>query len=572
MTLMRNSAKVAAVGLTVALGVTGCGGGSSSPGKTKTKTGSAGAGTADTKGTKGGTLTLLESADFDHLDPARNYVADSLNFSRLIYRTLTTYKAVPGKDGTTVVGDLATDTGTATDGGKTWKFTLKDGIKYEDGTVVKAEDIKYGVERSFDPDLPEGNQYMQQFLADVPAGYKGPKKSGGKELPSIVVAGNTITFKLKKPVGDFSYTVAEPNVSPVPQTKDTGIQYDNKPFSSGPYKIDTYKRGKSLVLVRNTFWDKKTDKVRGAFPEKIVVTEGLDPTTIDQRLLADSAQDQTAVDFDTTLAPESIPQAMSNPSARARTVTGFDGFSRYLAINTKKVTNLKVRQAIEYAVNKETYRTARGGASAGAYLSSNIVPTTPGFKKFNLYPAPPQGDPAKAKQLLQSAGVTNLKLNLATTNVGKGITSAVAVQAALKLAGITVNIQQLDAATYYTQIGVTAKEPDLVFAGWGPDWPSASTVLPPLFDGRQIKPQGNQNFAQLNDPKLNAEMDRISAITDTAKQAVEWGNLDEAIMKQAPVVPLIAGKAIIMHGSKVNGAYLHNYFGQFDAVSLSVAK
>jgi len=142
----------------------------------------------------------------------------------------------------------------------------------------------------------------------------------------------------------------------------------------------------------------------------------------------------------------------------------------------------------------------------------------------------------------------------------------------LKLAGIAVNIQQISPDVYYTQIGDISKEPDLVFAGWGPDWPSASTVIPPLFDGRQIKPQGNQNFAQLNDPKINAEMDRISAITDTAKQATEWGNLDEEIMKQAPVVPLIAGKAIILHGSKVNGAYLHNYFGQFDMVSLSVTK
>ena len=567
MTLMRNSAKVAAVGLTVALAAAGCGGGSSSG--TKSNSASPG-GSADTKGVKGGTINLLESGDFEHLDPSRNYVSDSLNFSRMIYRTLTTYKAVPGKEGTQVVGDLATDTGTATDGGKTWKFTLKDGLKYEDGTPIKAEDVKYGVERSFDPDLPEGNQYMQQFLANVPAGYKGPKKSAGKELDSIVVAGKTITFKLKKAVGDFSYTVAEPNVSPVPQAKDTGIQYDNRPFSSGPYKIETYKRGKNLTLVRNTFWDKKTDKVRGAYPEKVVCTFGLDPATIDQRLLADSAQDQTAIDFDTTLLPESIPQALANPNTKGRAVTGFSGFSRYLAINMKKVTNLKVRQAIEYAVNKETYRTARGGVTAGDYLSSNIVPTTPGFKKFNLYQAKPQGDPAKAKQLLQEAGVTNPKLTLATTNVGKGVTQAVAVQAALKAAGFTVNIQQISPDVYYTQIGTISKEPDLVFAGWGPDWPSASTVIPPLFDGRQIKPQGNQNFAQLNDPKINAEMDRISAITDVTKQSTEWGNLDETIMKQAPVVPLIAEKVVIMHGSKIKGAYLHNYFGQFDMVSMSV--
>ncbi|MDQ6874412.1 MAG: ABC transporter substrate-binding protein, partial [Actinomycetota bacterium] len=144
MTLMRNSAKAAATGLAVALVAAACGGGGGGKGGSGT--------TADTKGVKGGTINLLESGDFEHLDPARNYVNDSLDFSRLIYRSLTTFKAVPGLAGTEVVGDLATDTGTPSDGGKTWKFTLRSGLKYEDGSAITAQDVKYGVERAFDPD------------------------------------------------------------------------------------------------------------------------------------------------------------------------------------------------------------------------------------------------------------------------------------------------------------------------------------------------------------------------------------------------------------------------------------
>ncbi len=568
MTIVRPLTQLIAVGAVAALGVTACGGGSNSNNSAKTSTDKGAA--ARTAGTPGGTLTLLNSADFEHLDPARNYVSDSLDFGRLLYRTLTTFKAVPGKGGNEIVGDLATDIGTTSDGGMTWKFTLRDGIKYEDGSAVTAADVKYGVERAFDPDLPEGPQYIQQFLADVPAGYKGPKKSG-KGLDSIVASGKTITFKLKKAVGDFSYTVAEPTTAPIPQAKDTGIQYDNRVFSSGPYMIETYKRGKTLTLIRNKSWDKKTDLVRNAYPDKIVVTMGLDPATIDQRLIANSAQDETAIDFDTTLAPESIPQAEGRPDVKSRSIRGLDGYVRYLAINTTKVKNLKVRQAIQYAVNKETYRTARGGKSAGDYATTMMTPLLPGYLKFDLYPAPPQGDPTKAKQLLQEAGVTlPLRLNLATTNVGKGVTTAVAVQAALKRAGIEVNIQQISPDVYYTTIGDTAKEPELAFSSWGPDWPSGSTVMPPLFDGRQIKPQGNNNVSQLNVDAINKEMDRVNGITDIKKQAPEWGKLDKLVLEQASVVPLIYNAGIQVHGSKVKGAYLHAYYGLFDMVSMSV--
>ncbi|MDQ6873889.1 MAG: ABC transporter substrate-binding protein, partial [Actinomycetota bacterium] len=397
-------------------------------------------------------------------------------------------------------------------------------------------------------------------------------KSAGKELSSIVVQGNSITFKLKKAVGDFGYTVAEPTTVPIPKAQDNGIQYDSRPFSSGPYKIDVYKRGKSLTLVRNPHWSKATDNVRNAYPDRVVCSFGLDPTTIDQRLIADSAQDQSAIDLDTSLAPESIPQAEANPAVKARTIRGLDGYLRYLAINTSKVKDLKVRQAIEYAVNKETYRTARGGKSAGDYATTIMTPLLPGYNKYDLYKAPPQGDPAKAKQLLQEAGVSlPLKMTLATTNVGKGVTTGVALQSALKRAGIEVNIQQISPDVYYTTIGDTSKMPELAFTSWGPDWPSGSTVIPPLFDGRQIKPQGNNDISMFNDPTLNAEMDRINAITDIKKQAPEWGKLDKKIMEQAPIVPLIYNAGIQLHGSKVRGAYLHAYYGEWDMVSLSVA-
>ncbi|MGB9376214.1 MAG: ABC transporter substrate-binding protein [Mycobacteriales bacterium] len=519
----------------------------------------------------GGTLNLLMSSDFAHLDPARNYDSTSLNFGRLIYRTLTTYKAESGKAGNEVVGDLATDTGTPSDGGRTWSFTLRPGLKYEDGTAITAADVKYGIERAFDPALPGGPQYFQLSLANVPAGYPGPKKAHGKRLDSIIVAGNKITFKLKKPFPDFSFAAAMPTTAPVPLARDSGAAYDRRPFSSGPYKIARYDRGKTLTLTRNAFWDKATDVVRKAYPDEVDCTFGIEPSTIDQRLIADSGQDRAALAFDTTLGPDSIPQALSSPAVRARTISGLDGYLLFLAINTARVKDVRVRQAINYAVNKESYRTARGGKYAGEYASTILTPLVPGHLDFDLYKAPPRGDPEKAKQLLQQAGVkTPLRLTMASPSVGKGVTQAVAVQAALSRAGIEVTIQAIPPDSYLDTVGTAAKMPDLAFSNRGPDWPSGSTVLPPMFDGRQIKAQGNSNMSMLNVPAINAEMDRINAITDPKAQAPEWGKLDEQIMMQAPIVPLIYNAGIHLRGSQVVGGYLHAYYGQWDLVSLAV--
>lgn len=551
-------------GAVVALASSACFGGGDGDGDD-------GGGTPRKASSPGGTLNLLMSADFAHLDPARNYDAPSLNFGRLLYRTLTTYKAARGKAGNEVVGDLATDTGTTTDGGKTWTFTLRDGLKYEDGSEIKAEDVKYGIERAFDPALPGGPQYFQLSLANVPAGYPGPKKADGKGLDSIVVAGKKITFKLKKPFPDLSFAAAMPTSAPVPRARDTGAAYDRRPFSSGPYKILKYDRGKTLSLTRNTFWDKKTDPIRHAYPDQVVCTFGVEPSTIDQRLIADSGQDRAAIAFDTTLGPESIPQALSNPAVKSRTISGLDGYLLYLAINTRRIRDVRVRQAINYAVNKESYRTARGGRHAGEYASTILSPLVPGHREYDLYKAPPRGDAEKAKQLLQQAGVqTPLRLTMASPSVGKGVTQAVAVQAALKRAGIEVTIQSVTPELYLDTLGTAAKMPDLAFSNRGADWPSGSTVLPPMFDGRQIRARGNSNISLFNVAAINAEMDRINAITDPKLQAPEWGKLDERIMKEAPIVPLIYNAGIHLRGSQVKGGYLHAYYGQWDLVSLSV--
>ncbi len=152
------------------------------------------------------------------------------------------------------------------DGGKTWAFTLRDGVKWEDGSDVTCADIKYGVSRTFAQTvITDGPTYAISLL-DIPKDkdgnsiYKGPYETKNNDTASFDKAvecssdGKTITFHLNQPAGDFNYTVTLSSFAAVPKAKDTGEKYDTSVVSDGPYKISEYTKGQQLVLVRNPNW------------------------------------------------------------------------------------------------------------------------------------------------------------------------------------------------------------------------------------------------------------------------------------------------------------------------------
>ncbi len=279
-----------------ALLLTACGGGGSSAGGTGTPT-------------QGGTLTYLTIAEqFNHVDPQRNYTGQDLAFfSGYVNRTLTSYAHAEGAAGAELVADMATDTGTTTDGGKTWSFTLRDGLTWEDGSEVTCQDVAYGVSRVFATDIiVDGPTYAISYL-DIPAGdegsqYPGPYKATAEQQAlydnAVSCDGKTITFKLNKVVADFNYTVTLLAFAPVPKAKDTGEKYDDSVVSNGPYKIESYVKAQSMTLVRNENWNPDSDPIRKAYPDKVVVNFAQDQAVIDSRLIASAGDDAFAVSMD----------------------------------------------------------------------------------------------------------------------------------------------------------------------------------------------------------------------------------------------------------------------------------
>jgi peptide/nickel transport system substrate-binding protein len=546
-----------------ALALCACGGGSGD-----SKSGSSGPGG---KAAQGGTVQVLQNAAYSHLDPARGFDGGVNNFYRLIYRTLTTQGAAPGADGTKIVPDLATDTGKPSGGGKTWTFTLKDGLFFETGAPITSADVKWGVERAWDPELGIGSPYAKQLIA-APASYQGPYKSG--DLSTIETPdAKTIVFHLKKAFADFSSVVAQNTFTPVPKGQGAGNQLDSKPIASGPYKVSEYKPGASLKLVRNDKWDKNTDSIRKANPDSYQWTFGLDPATIDQRMISGQGTDLDAIAG--TIQAASVAR-IQTPQLKQRTMTGLAGCTTYMGLNTTKkpLNDVKVRQAINLAVNKQTVRDAVGGSTLADIATSIQPPTVAGRVDYDPYPSPDhKGDAGAAGKLLTEAGLAaGFTMTLDIMSTPKMQAMAVAVQQALAPLKITVKINTIDTSTYYEVIGTPSQQHDAAITGWCPDWPSGQTFLPPLFDGRNIATKGSSNLAQLNDPGVNAKIDEIAKLTDVTAANAAYGELDKQIMALAPVVPLLYEKVLMVVGGNIASAYLHDRFsGGIDLVSVGLA-
>lgn len=515
---------------------------------------------------RGGTLTVLSNQDFAHLDPARNWVMPTMDFgTRLIYRTLTTFRAEPGKKGSEIVPDLATDLGRSSDGGRTWTFTLKPGLVYEDGTPIRARDIKYNVERSFAPDLAGGPDYAQRYLADA-EGYAGPLD--GKHLDSIRTPDDrTIVFSLRRPVAEFSYTVTLPTFSPVPESREKGVQYDLRPFSSGPYRIESYARGKKLVLVRNTHWDAATDPVRKAYPDRIVVIQGLKGGQIDDRIIESAGVDASAVEW-SDLQPSSVAKVLPKPEIRQRLSAERTGCTDMLALNTSRAPfdDPKLRQAMQYAVDKEAQVTANGGPALNDVATAYLPPSlTGGRAAAPVHGGPSTGDVEKAEKLLAEAGKADGFDTTITVSTGDK-TRAEALQQSLDRVGIRLRIETVDPSVYYDTIGDTANAPDMAISGWCPDYPSAATFLPFVFDGRTIKPKGNQgNVSQFRDKAVERRMDEIAAMSDASAANKAWTALDREIQRTSPAVPLLWERKPLLVGDNIAGAFGHpSWTGQFD--------
>ncbi|MBY8884132.1 ABC transporter substrate-binding protein [Streptomyces sp. PTM05] len=515
---------------------------------------------------KGGTAYDLEQNGINHLDPAQAYINQEQIIGQLFSRQLTNYRIDPRTGKTTLVGDLATDTGESSDGGRTWTYHLKPGLTWQDGTPITSAQVKYGFERLYASFETAGPQYVQTWLSgqDFRKAYQGPYS--GKSLPDSVIAtpdNRTIVLHFLAPHPDTPYAMALSGSGPVLPAKDTEAKYDSAPFSDGPYEIADYQPGKQLLLRRNPHWDPRTDPVRDAYPDEWDIELGIAQPGLTERLMQQAGHDKDALALVAPADPTQTPLIATGAQYRSRLVSQYQPFVDVFNINTSRVKDERVRQALMYAFPMRQVQTALGGAPQGDLATDLIGPTVAGFQAADPFGklAEPNGDPAKAKELLKQAGVTHLKLTYAYADEARWQTVARTLQSAFAKAGIDLQTTAIDSTSYYTLVGKVNNPYDLYRTGWGADWPSASTVIPPTMDGRLIA-DGDTDYAHLNDPYVNAAIDRVEKITDLSQQAVQWQQLAQYILKNdTPVIPYEYDKYFNVHGDGLGGVTYNSPLG-----------
>jgi peptide/nickel transport system substrate-binding protein len=530
---------------------------------------------------KGGTVTYEYSDVPDSFDPGNTYYAYMYNLSRLYARPLMTFKPAAGEAGNELVPDLAASPGEPSDGGKTWTYKLRSGLKYEDGTPITSKDVKYAVERSnFARDvLSLGPNYFQQFLEGGDK-YKGPYKDKSAEgLKSIETPDdNTIVFKLNRAFQEFDYLVATPQTAPVPQAKDKGIDYVKNIVSSGSYKFQSYEEGKQVVLVRNENWDPKTDPLRKQYPDKIVVKLKVNAETIDQ-----DVQAGTAIDLGGTgVQAATQAKVVNDASLKANTDNTFGGRLVYMAINTQVAPFDKVecRKAVQYAIDKVSVQTAEGGPIRGDIATTVLPPDIPGYEKADAYATKGnKGDAAKAKEQLKACGKSSISTNIsARSDRPQEIDAATAIIASLKKVGINASLKQYPSGKYFTDYaGVPEFDKKqnigLHMMQWGADWPSGYGFLQQILHGDAIGASGNTNLSYINDKQINELLEKAIATEDETERNSLYAQIDKRAMDQAALVPLTYFKVLLYRPANfTNLVSTAAFSGQYDYLNIGTTK
>ncbi|HCB06191.1 MAG TPA: hypothetical protein DEQ43_18470 [Nocardioides bacterium] len=509
---------------------------------------------------EGGTVTVLTSMGLrGSIDPTDNYATDTITLmAALVTRQLTQYSYDPDSGQMVLVPDLATDLGTPNDDYTEWAFTLRDGVRWESGDPVTADEVAFGIERSMDAQTfseGPGLLYSTHFFLGGEE-YGGPYSDPDGDQQAVSVDGDTITVKMARPFPDFPYYAAMPAMGPIPTDPaiNDPAKYAQHPLSTGPYKIDQYTLGQSLVLVRNDQWDPETDPARTAYPDSYVFKSGQLPEQIDQLLLADSGDAKTTISYDDVLA-----QDYQKMDETGRLVTGGKPCTSYFAVDQRAVPDSSIAEALTWALPYDDLIVGTGLIpGVNAIPAENLMPPgIPGREEYNPVEGhgPFETDPEKAKQILADSGNEGFEIKfLFAPDIPPLVATKDVLVKGLEAAGFTVTPIAAASDDFAAQRLDVNNEVNLRPFGSCSDWPSGSTWIPIVFGSTDLDTVGfGYNFSAFSNPDVDARIEEISTLP-VEDQPQAWNDLEQEIMTTyLPVVPGWYGGAAQMRGSQIEG-------------------
>jgi len=496
-------------------------------GSSGNKTNTSGSGGTTSGGTASGGKTfanfrLAYDTGIDYLDPGLSYTVEGWGIMWNVYLPLVGYKHAGGPDGATIVPYLAKDLPKVSADAKTYNFTLRSGLKYSDGTPVKASDFAATIERDFKVDSPGVGFFGNIVGADT----FGKTKTG--HISGITTDDKTgsITVKLNSPQGDFLNILATEFAALVPADSPAKDQSTTPMPSTGPYMIKSYAPNKKAIVVRNPNFDASQfdGNVPAGNPDMMTVDIIGDDTVALQRVI--SGQDD--YDFH-QLPPDRLASTQQKYGDQIKVYTPANTYYFFMNNRVAPFDNLKVRQAVNYAINREALVRIYGGL---AQPTENVLPPTyPQYKKLNLYPY----DLAKAKKLIQESGQAGAQVTVWNHDRGTDPKATAYLTDVLNSIGLKAKEKVINSAVYWTTVGNQATKAQIGFADWFQDYPHPLDWFDVLLNGDRITETHNNNYANFDDKAVNAKIESLKkepSMTDSVN--ADWASVDKMVDEQAP--------------------------------------
>jgi YVTN family beta-propeller protein len=491
---------------------------------------------------RGGTLTEV-SASLPLPDPVHLYTP-GVGTPAAVYDGLVAFRKAGGAQGETLVPDLAVRLPRSADGGTTYTFTLRRGIRYSNGALVRASDFRRGIQRELSfGDYPP---YYEGILGGQ-ACHRNPQRC---DLAAGIVtndAAGTVTFHLGQADPDFLYKLALLIAAPAPPGA-PGHLMDRAPFlpGTGPYMISQYGPKSSLTLVRNPYFRQWSYAAQPAgYPNVIRIERMTDPRK-EQSAVAAGRADLVAVTDD------GLPYRSLAIRYPARVHPGLKLGTVFVFLNTRQppFTSLKARQAINYAIDRGQIIQLLHLSSPGeATPTCQILPADfPSYQRYCPYTAGAKNgawhgpDLAKAVRLAHQSGTTHVPVTVWTSNDFGGKPVGSYIVGVLKDLGYRANLRTVSDRKFYAMARNSRNKVQLGLTGWLPDIPSSSQFFLPTLTCRSFNqnPARTDNLAEFCDPHADQLVSEARAAQRTNPAAARrlWAQADHVITGQAPWVPI----------------------------------
>ncbi len=533
--------------LALALAAAGCGTGSPSGSATPQA------------GHKGGTFTILANSSFGVADPAQNYTLEEWQLLIDTHDGLVQFNRVGGVAGTKIVPDLATAVPVPTDGGKTYVFHLRSGIKFSNGQTLKASDFVRTFERQFTVPGPTS------FYSGIVGASKCKPKSC--DLSAGVVAdnsANTLTIHLTAADPEFLDKLALPFAYVVPGNTSLKLTGNHVPPGTGPYMWQSYDPNKAAVLVRNPHFHQWSAAAQPAGnPNQIVEKYGL-PISEEVTQVENGQADEV---FDGDVIPPDRLSELNGPQFQSQVHVNPLTADWYFALNTKlpPFNNVKARQAINFASDRSAYVKIGGGPSLAAPQCQILPPNFPGYAPYCPYTAGSDHtkwtgpDLAKARQLVQQSGTAGMKVVVNSTTDESGKALAAQMVSDLNKIGYKASSQLLTASIQYpfTQNSNNLHKWNVAWSAWYQDYPAPSDFLNVLLGCGSIHPgsDASPNIAEFCSQPIQAQMSQAEQLSQANPTAANklWAKVDHEVTDLAPWVDLYNPKQIDFLSKRVHG-------------------